>query len=352
MRKQSLEFLKTLVTTSSPSGFEEKIQSICKEYVKPYVDNVYKDVHGNQYAVRNPDGKLRVMLAGHVDEIGLMVNDIDENGFLGFVAIGGIDPSVLDGQRIVVHGAKGPVPGVVGRTAIHLTEKEERGKPLKLHQLWADIGAKDQKDAEKVVSIGDPITVDVGFLELRDNKVVARAFDDRIGAFVLLEAMRLIAKRKLDCAVYCVTTVQEEIGLRGATTSAYGCEPHAGIAVDVDHATDYPFVDARRFGKEKINGGPVISRGPNINPIVNRQLIEVAKKHKIPYQVAAAPRATGTDANAMQLSRQGVATGLIGIPNRYMHSPVELLSLTDAEHAAQLIAEWLCTLTSKTSFIP
>ncbi|MEA3366338.1 MAG: M42 family metallopeptidase [Candidatus Hydrogenedentes bacterium] len=352
MRKQSLEFLKTLVTTSSPSGFEEEIQSICKEYVKPYVDDVYKDVHGNQYAVRNPDGKLRIMLAGHVDEIGLMVNDIDENGFLGFVAIGGIDPSVLDGQRIVVHGAKGPVSGVVGRTAIHLTEKEERGKPLKLHQLWADIGAKDQKDAEEVVSIGDPITVDVGFLELRDNKVVARAFDDRIGAFVLLEAMRLIAKRKLDCAVYCVTTVQEEIGLRGATTSTYGCEPHAGIAVDVDHATDYPFVDARRFGKEKINGGPVISRGPNINPIVNRQLIEVAKKHKIPYQVAAAPRATGTDANAMQLSRQGVATGLIGIPNRYMHSPVELLSLTDAEHAAQLIAEWLCTLTPKTSFIP
>jgi endoglucanase len=352
MRKESLEFLKTLVTTPSPSGFEEEIQAVCKNYVTSYVDDVFKDVHGNQYAVRNPDGKLRVMLAGHVDEIALMVNDIDENGFLGFVAIGGIDPSVLDGQRIVVHGAKGPVPGVVGRTAIHLTEKEERGKPLKLHQLWADIGAKDQKDAEKVVSIGDPITIDVGFVALRDNKVVARAFDDRIGAFVVLEAMRLIAKRKIKCAVFCVTTVQEEIGLRGATTSAYGCNPHAGLAVDVDHATDYPFVDARRFGKERINGGPAIARGPNINPIVNRQLIDVAKKHKIPYQASAAPRATGTDANAMQLSRQGVATGLIGIPNRYMHSPVELLSLTDAEHAAKLIAEWLCTLTPKTSFIP
>jgi len=188
MRKESLAFLKTLVTTPSPSGFEERIQEVCRDYVKPYVDDVYKDVHGNQYAVRNPKGKLRVMLAGHVDEIGLMVNDIDENGFLGFVAIGGIDPSVLDGQRIIVHGAHGPVPGVVGRTAIHLIEKEEQGKPLKLHQLWADIGAKDQKDAQKVVAIGDPITVDAGFVELRDNKVVARAFDDRIGAFVVLEA--------------------------------------------------------------------------------------------------------------------------------------------------------------------
>ena len=352
MRKESLAFLKTLVTTPSPSGFEEQIQAVCKDYVKPYVDDVYKDVHGNQYAVRNPKGKLRVMLAGHVDEIGLMVNDIDENGFLGFVAIGGIDPSVLDGQRIVVHGAAGPVPGVVGRTAIHLIEREERGKPLKLHQLWADIGAKDQKDAQSVAAIGDPITIDAGFVALRDNKVVARAFDDRIGAFVVLEAMRLIAKRDLPCAVYGVTTVQEEIGLRGATTSTYGCEPHAGIAVDVDHATDYPFVDARRFGRQKINAGPVISRGPNINPIVNRQLLAVAKRHKIPYQVSTAPRATGTDANAMQLSRQGVATGLIGIPNRYMHSPVELLSLTDAEHAAQLIAEWVCSLSPKTSFIP
>ena len=162
--------------------------------------------------------------------------------------------------------------------------------------------------------------------------------------------MRLIAKRDLPCAVYGVTTVQEEIGLRGATTSTYGCEPHAGIAVDVDHATDYPFVDARG-SQQKINAGPVISRGPNINPssIGNPGR---AKRHKIPYQVSAAPRATGTDANAMQLSRQGVATGLIGIPNRYMHSPVELLSLTDAEHAAQLIAEWVCSLSPKTSFIP
>lgn len=352
MRRESIEFLKRIVTTASPSGFEEEVQKICKQYVSPFVDKVYKDVHGNQYAVKNPEGELRVMLAGHVDEIGLMVNNIDDKGFLAFVAVGGIDPTVLAGQRVVVHGAKGPVPGAIGRTAIHLTDQEDRGKPLKLHQMWIDIGAKNKKDAEKVVGVGDPITTDVGFVELRDDKVVARGFDDRIGGFVIIETMRLLQKRKVDCAVYCVTTVQEEIGLRGATTSSYGCNPHVGIAVDVGHATDYPSADVKRHGDGKVHGGPIIGRGPNINPVVWRQLLHIAKAKKIPYQVGAEPRATGTDANAIQLSRGGVATGLISVPNRYMHSPVELISLRDVENASKLIAEWICTLHKDISFIP
>lgn len=352
MKKDSLDFLKKLVTTPSPSGFESPVQALCAEYARGFADEIYKDVHGNQYHVRNAGAELRVMLAGHVDEIGLMINDIDDKGFLGFVAIGGIDASVLDGQRVVVHGKKGPVPGVIGRTAIHLTDQEDRGKPLKLHQLWIDIGAKDKNDAEKVVSIGDPVTVDAGFLELRNECVAARGFDDRIGAFVILETLKLLAKRKFDCAVYAVTTVQEEIGLRGAVTSSYGCKPHVGLAVDVGHAVDYPHVDARRHREGKIGAGPILYRGPNINPIVGKQLLEIARKQKIPYQIAAAPRATGTDANVMQISRDGVATGLIGIPNRYMHSPVELISLQDAQHAAELIAEWICTLKPGTSFIP
>ncbi|MBI5095732.1 MAG: M42 family metallopeptidase [Candidatus Hydrogenedentes bacterium] len=352
MRHESLNFLKKLVTTPSPSGFEERVQKLCRDYVKPYVNEIHKDVHGNQYAVRNPKGKLRVMLAGHVDEIALMINHIDDKGFLGFVAIGGVDEAILGGQRVQVHSEKGAVPGVIGRKAIHLTDTEDRGKAYKMHQMWVDIGAKDKKDAEKVVSIGDPITIDVGFLELRDNKVVARAMDDRIGAFVILEAIRLLDKRKIDCAVYCVTTVQEEIGLRGATTSAYGVEPHVGLAVDVGFATDHPNGDSRRHGEGSINKGPILHRGPNINTVLGRQLISVAKAKKIPYQLAAAPRGTGTDANAMQLSRGGVATALLSIPNRYMHSPVELVSLTDVEHAAQLIAEWICTLKPTISFIP
>jgi endoglucanase len=352
MRKESMRFLEALVTTPSPSGFEEQIQALCKRYIAPFVDKVYKDVHGNQYAVKNPKGKLRVMLAGHVDEIGLMVNSIDGKGFLSIVSVGGVDTAVLGGQRVHVHTSRGPVPGVIGRTAIHLTEPDDRGKALKMHELWVDIGAKDKKDAERTVAVGDPMTIDAGFLPLRNNKVVARGLDDRIGAFVVIETMRLLERRKVDCAVFCVTTVQEEVGLRGAVTSSYGCDPHVGIAVDVDHAMDYPSADPKRYGGGNVNGGPIIARGANINPIVGRGLIDVAKRKKIPYQIAAAPRATGTDANVMQLSRGGTATGLVGVPNRYMHSPVELVSLKDAENASKLITEWVCTLKPGMTFIP
>ncbi len=352
MRKESITFLEQLVTTPSPSGFEPEIQSVCKDYVSQYVDEVYKDVHGNQYAVLNPGGALRVMLAGHVDEVGLMVNNIDDKGYLSFYSIGGVDTAVLDAQRVTVHGAKGPVPGVIGRTAIHLIETKDRGKAAKMHELWIDIGARDKKDAEKIVAVGDPVTINAGFVKLRDNKVVARGFDDRIGAWVIIEAVRLLARRKIDCAVYCVTTVQEELGLRGAKTSAYACEPDVGVAVDVNHASDYPTCEVKKQGDLQVNAGPILERGPNINPVVGSGLIETARKKKIPYQVAAAPRGTGTDANAIQLSRSGVATGLVSVPNRYMHSAVELISLKDAENAAKLIAEWICTLKPGMDFIP
>ena len=352
MRKESLTFLKKLLSTPSPSGFESGIQRVCKSYSKPYVDEVRKDVHGNQYAVRNPKGKLRVMLAGHVDEIALIVNHIDKDGFLGFQAIGGVDASVLDGQRVVVHTDKGDVSGVIGRRAIHLMDLKERGTALPIHKLWIDIGSKDKKDSERSVSIGDPATIAVGFMELKNGRVIARALDDRIGAFIVIEAMRLIANKKIDCAVYCVTTVQEEIGLRGATTSAYECDPHVGIAVDVAHATDHPECDAKRFGAFSLDEGPILHRGPNMNPVLAKQLVGIAKKKKIPYQMMAAPRGTGTDANAMQLNRGGVATALIGVPNRYMHSPVEMISLKDAEQCARLLAEWICSLKSTMNYIP
>jgi len=352
MRKESLDFLKKLLATPSPSGFEEKIQRVCRKYMEPLVDEIYNDVHGNQYHVLNKGADLRIMLAGHVDEIGLMVNTIDKNGFIGFVPIGGVDSAILGGQRITVHGQGGPVPGVIGRKAIHLTPPEDRNKALEMHQMWIDIGAKDKKDAEKVVAIADPITIDVGYQELRNDMVVARALDDRVGAFVVMEAVRLLAKSKIHVALYCVTTVQEELGLRGATTSAYGCNPHAGLAVDVAWATDHPRGEGDRYGETAIGAGPIISRGPNINPVVHKGIIAAAKKAKIPLQHLAMPRGTGTDANAMQLSRGGVATGLIGIPNRYMHTPVELVSLKDVENAAKLIAAWIAGLKANTSFIP
>lgn len=352
MRKESLQFLKKLLSTPSPSGFESSIQKVCAAYMEPYADKIYKDVHGNQYYVRNEKAELRVMLAGHVDEIALMVHYIDADGFLSFVPIGGVDPSVLDGQRVVVHSEKGDVPGVIGRRAIHLMDEKERGQAMPMHKMWIDIGAKDRKDAEKYVSIGDPATMNVGYLELANGRVVARALDDRIGAFVVLEAMRLVAGRKLNCALYTVTTVQEEIGLRGATTSAFAVEPHVGIAVDVGHATDFPDSENKKFGQFHLDRGPMLHRGPNMNPVVVKQLVQAAKRKKLAYQMMGAPRGTGTDANAMQLSRGGVATALIAIPNRYMHSPVEMISLRDAEHAAEIIAEWLLALKPGMRFTP
>jgi len=348
---QSKEFLYDLLNIPSPSGFEVKIQEKCKDYMKRHVDDIYKDVHGNQFYVINKDASLRVMLCGHVDEIGLMINSIDEDGFIRTVAIGGIDVSVLIGQRVAIHSAKGTIYGVVGRKPIHLTPEKEREKTPELHELWIDIGATDKKEAEEQVSIADPITIDVPIRELANNLLTARGLDDRIGAFVCLEAIRNLPKQKLKAAVFCVTTVQEEIGLRGAITSAYACEPHTAIAVDVGWATDHPGIDKAKYAEIKLGKGPILDKGPNINPVVFEGIKKVAETHKIPYQVMPAPRATGTDANAIQLSRKGVATGLIGIPNRYMHTPVEIVSLTDVENAINLIKNWILSLNTSVSFI-
>lgn len=348
----SKSFLYDLLNIPSPSGFEEKIQEKCKEYMNGYVDDIYKDVHGNQFYVVNKNAPLRVMLCGHVDEIGLMVNSITDEGFIHVVAIGGVDKAVLPGQRAVIHSSKGTIFGVIGRKPIHLTPEKEREKSPEFHELWIDIGVSNKKEAEKLVSVADPITLDVPIRELKNNLISARGLDDRIGAFVCLEAIRNLPKSKLKVAVYCVTTVQEEIGLRGAITSAFACEPHTALAVDVGWATDHPGIDKAKYADIKLGKGPILDKGPNINPKVLEGLIKVAHSQKIPYQLMPAPRATGTDANAIQLSRKGVATGLIGIPNRYMHTPAEIVSLKDVENAIKLIKNWILSLTPSVDFTP
>jgi endoglucanase len=305
-------------------------------------------------AISHEGGSPRIMLAGHMDEIGLMITYIDDKGYLSFAPIGGWDLQVLPGQRVRVRGVKGVTLGVIGRKPIHLLEAEERKKVVKFEGLWIDIGAKDKKDAEKHVSIGDPAVLDYGFAPLLNDIVVARAFDDRVGAFVVLEAARLAAKMKPKAAIYAVGTTQEEVGLRGARTSAFGIDPQVGIAVDVGFATDTPGMgDAKKkVGDISMGKGPIIARGPNINPKLFELLVDMAKKEKIPYQVEGAPRGTGTDANAIQLTRAGVATGLISIPNRYMHSPCELVHLGDLENIAKLIANTVAKIDDKTDFIP
>ena len=353
MRKDFMDLLEKLMAVPSPSGFEQPAQRVVREWVAPYADEVQTDLHGNVIAIKNPEGYPRVMLAGHCDQIGLMVQSITAEGFLNFVAIGGIDAAVVPGLKVYVHSSIGKVlTGVIGRKAIHLMTAEERSKPqLELRNFWIDIGAKDKKEAEKMVDVGDPVTFELGLEKLSKDLVVSAGFDDKVGSFVVMEALRLLADKKLNCAVYAVSTVQEEIGLRGARTSAYGVDPQLGIAVDVTHATDYPGADKSR-GECDLAKGPVIARGANINPVLGKMLVDVAKAKKIPYQIEPAPGGTGTDANAMQISRAGVATALVSIPNRYMHTPVEVVSLKDLENAAKLLAETLLGIGPKTDFTP
>ncbi len=353
MRARSKQFLKDLIDTMSPSGFEGEASRVWRDYVSTFADEVRVDVHGNTIAVVNPGGKPVLMLAGHIDEIGLMVRHVDENGYLYFGPIGGWDAQILQGQRVWVQGKNGErILGVVGKKPIHLLEPKEREQVPKLHDLWIDIGAKDKDDALKRVDIGAPAVVALGMEDLGNGILVGRGFDDRVGAFVVAEALRLAKQKKLQAAVYAVATVQEEIGLRGARTSAFGINPDVGIAVDVTFSTDYPGVDKRKIGEIKLGGGPVIARGPNINPRVFDLLVEIARKAKIPYQVEGIPYGTGTDANVIQLTRAGVATGLVSIPNRYMHSPVELVHEKDLENIARLLAAFAARLTPKTDFTP
>lgn len=350
----ALAFLERLLTTPSPSGFEGPNAQNFREYVTPFADEVRTDPMGSVIAVVNPEGSPRVMLAGHIDEIGFLVHYISDEGFLYFQPIGGHDNSVLIGQRVTVYAADGPVNGVIGKKPIHVLNADERGKPVELHDLWIDIGVTGGKDEALAagIRVGDPVTYAVGFTRLTGDRVTGRALDDRIGAWVVAEALRRVKEKNPTAAVFAVATVQEEIGLRGAHTSAYGIAPQIGIAVDVTFATDYPSMDKRKHSELKIGSGPAILRGANANRKLADRIFAVAEEHQIPHQPEAAPRGTGTDANAMQISRAGMTTGLVGIPLRYMHTPCELISLADADHAAELLAEVCASLKPEDDWIP
>jgi len=352
MDKEPLAFLEKLIAAPSPSGFEQPAQKVMREEMARHADSVRTDVHGNVIAVLNPDAPLRMMLAGHVDEIGLMIRNINDGGYLYCAAIGGVEPMVAVGQRVTIHSAKGPVPGVIGRRPIHLAEKDEAEKAPKIHQLWVDIGAKNRKDAEKLVAVGDPITFDAGLQLLRNDLAAARGFDDRMGSFVVSETLRKLKGKKLAVAVYGVSTVQEEVGLRGARTSAFGIDPHAGIAIDVGHATDCPDVDKNRVGDFRCGKGPIVARGANINPVLYDMIVDAAKKAKIPIQIEGVPGGTGTDANAIQVNRAGVAAGLVSVPCRYMHTPCEVISLKDLDQASSLLAALLARMPAAVDFTP
>ncbi|MGJ8653351.1 MAG: M42 family metallopeptidase [Opitutaceae bacterium] len=333
------EFLVDLLNARSPTGAEYEAQAVIDSYIQPQVDEYRKDTMGNRFATVNPKGDPSLLFAGHIDELGLIITYIDDNGFVYFETLGGHDKSMISGRRVSILTKDGVVKAVTGKRAIHLMSQEDRKKVPETHEIWIDLGVKNKAEAEALVRIGDPAVYDQSFELIRGSVGVARAFDDKAGAYAVLEAVRRLAttKGKLAARVTAAATTQEEIGTRGAITAAYSENPDFAIAVDVGHATDSPDCDPRKYGKFKQGGGPIICRGPNINPVIFERIVEVAEKNKIPYQIEAEPRPTGTDARAIQVAQSGIATGLLSIPLRYMHTPSEMVDLQDIEYTVQLL---------------
>jgi len=347
----SVAFLKRLLDTPGPSGFETAPARVWRAEAEGFAQ-VTADVTGNSIATVNPGGAPTIMLAGHIDEIGVIVTYIDEAGLVFIAPIGGWDPQVLVGQRIRFAGSSGDVIGVIGKKPIHLMKPDEREKASKITDLWVDIGAASRDEAQGVLGVGDPGVIDSKAIDLPNDRIASRSIDNRIGAFVVLEALRRYAERPGAARVVAVATAQEEIGLHGggALVAAARVNPLMAIAVDVTFATDHPGPEKKEVGEHKLGGGPVLTRGSVNSPVVHRLLRASAERLAIPFSVHAAGRDTSTDADFIHLAREGVATSLVSVPNRYMHSPNEMVSLADLHHAAELIAETCRSVDASTDF--
>jgi endoglucanase len=345
------EFLKELLEAKSPTGHEFAAQKVIDDHVEKSADKYSKDALGNRIAELKGDGGPTLMFAGHIDEIGLIISHVDDKGYLYFEFLGGHDQIIPSGRRLHILTRNGPVLGITGKRAVHLLSPEDRKRVPERHDMWIDIGVNNRADALAIVRIGDPAVYTDGPEILRGSIGVARAFDDKAGAYVCMEAFRRLSKeKKLAARVVSVATTQEEIGTRGAQVAAQGIHPDVSIAVDVGHATDHPDADNRKFGRFTLSGGPIIARGPNINPLVYDQMVEAAESLGIPYQIGAESRPTGTDARAIQMAGPGVACGLLSIPLRYMHTPGEVVDLNVVEQSVQLLVEFACRVKKKQSY--
>jgi len=346
MRDKSLEFLTTLVNTPSPSGYEVRGQRVWLDYVRAYAEETFSDAYGNCVAVLNKGGSPRLMLAAHADEIALTVNYVDKDGFLYVRKLGGVDAVVARAQRVVIHTRNGPVHGVIGNVAPHLSKLDKERKVPEIGDLFIDIGAADRKEAQQLVKIGDPITLTQEFQLLRNDLAVARAFDNRIGTFAVAEALRLLSasRRKLQAEICAVSNIMEEVGLLGARQIAYTLKPDVALVVDVTHATDYPTVSQQLHGDIKVGKGPTLTHGGCNHPEVVARLEQVAKEKRIKLQHEAMSASSGTDTDVIFWTRGGIASGLISLPNRYMHSPVELVSLKDLEQIPELMTAFALSL--------
>lgn len=353
MEPRSLEFLQRLLDAPGPSGFETAPARVWREEAATFADEVDFDLVGNSYAtVRGTGEGPTVLIAGHIDEIGFIVTHVDEQGYLWFDALGGWDGQVVVGQRIRLLGLHGDVIGVIGKKAIHLMKPEDRSKPSELSDLWIDIGASSREEALSRIEPGCAGVIDGAFVRLSGDLCASRSMDNRVGAFVALETARLLAANRPNVTAIAVATVQEENAFVGAHTSAVRAAPSVAVALDVTHSTDYPGANKHRDGEVKVGGGPVLTRGATINPMVYAGLRAAASRIGVVCPLQATGNRSGTDADAMIKSGPGIATGLVSIPNRYMHSPNEVVSLKDLTEAAAVIAEFVRGIDAGSDFRP
>jgi putative aminopeptidase FrvX len=336
------ELLDELLRTGAPSGYEGPAAEVWRKAAS--FAELSSDGLGSSIA-RVGEASPCVAIVGHIDEIGLIVTHIDEKGFLWFAPIGGWDPQILVGQRVEVRGRDGLVPGVVGRKPIHLLEVDQRKKVVELKGLHIDVGAGDRDEAAELIRVGDPVVIAAEPMAVAGERLVSRAMDNRLGAYVALESLRRCNERDGPGGSFAaVAAVQEEIGLFGARTAAFEVHPDLAVAVDVTHATDAPGVDEKEIGSHPLGSGPVIGRGSTLSPKVFELLVETAEAEGIEYSLSASGRGTSTDADVLQISRSGIPTGLVSIPLRYMHSPVEMVDLRDVEATVELLAAFATRL--------
>ena len=353
MRKASKDFLVRLLNVPAPSSFEAPAQRVWREYVEPLCDRIEIDVYGNNVAIQEGDGEHSVMIVGHADEIGLIVRRIDDTGVLWFGKIGGVDPAALAGTRVRVLAKGGELPGVIGLPAIHLLPPGETSKKPKLTELCIDIGAKDKKEAAKLVSVGDPVVFGEDFGELLGEFATHRAFDNRVGCFIVAETLRLCrARRRKGVTLYGVSSVQEETGVWGAGLAAQRYLPTLAIAVDVTHDTTTPGITASAHPEVVCGKGPVITRGVRTRRVLTQLLEKTARTAKIPVQFEIDEGNTWTDADAISTRHTGIPVANVSIPCRYMHTPCEVVHLGDVQRAAELLAKFVTTMSPKLDLVP
>ncbi|MFB6142772.1 MAG: M42 family peptidase [Halorientalis sp.] len=340
MDERAREFLTDLVETHSPTGFEAAGQRVWLDHVENFADEVRTDAYGNAVAVHEGSGGPEIAVTGHADEIGFVVRRIDEDGYLHLSRIGGTDKTVSRGQRVTVHAADGPVPGVVGQTAIHLRDRDEE-EVADISEQTVDVGVTDRDDAAAMVDVGDPITVDAGVQDLANGRLAGRAMDNRVGVWTAAEVLRRASEADVDATVAAVSTVQEEVGGNGAAMVGFDLDPDAAVVVDVTHATDTPGLPGDKQADVDLGGGPAVRRGQPDHPVLVDALRTVAGEDDVGVQLEAASNSTRTDANSLFVQRGGIPSVNVGIPTRYMHTPVEVVDVTDLDDAVALVGAFM-----------